>query len=135
MRLAVDAVRAGIENDLGSGSQVDVCVIGRGGVFYRRAVAREEELTWKTTSDGRNDADDAPDGGTLGGAGDGVNGEIPRMSSSRKNVAGGRDDIGVNGFGNVPFTIQSKRVVCGGRSDHHAKRERDRWLDEVLYAE
>jgi 20S proteasome alpha/beta subunit len=33
MRLAVDAVRTGIENDLGSGSQVDVCVIGQGGVM------------------------------------------------------------------------------------------------------
>ena len=94
-------------------------------------MAREEELTWKTKLDGRNDSDDAPDGVTLCGAGDGADGDIPRMSSSRKNDAGGENDIGVNGFGNVPFAIQSKRVVC----DHHAKRERDRWLDEVMYAE
>ncbi|KAL3779592.1 hypothetical protein ACHAW5_005425 [Stephanodiscus triporus] len=119
----------------GTSADVDVCVIGRGGVFYRRAVAREEELTWKTKLDGWNDSDDAPDCGTLGGAGDGADGGIPRMSSSRKNDAGGGNDIGVNGFGNVPFAIQSKRVVCGGGSDHHAKRERDRWLDEVMYAE
>ncbi len=125
IRLAVDAVRAGIDNDLGSGSQVDVCVIGRRGVFYRRAVAMEEELRWTTTSDGN-------DYGRMAsvGSGDGADGAIPRILSSES--AGGGRDIGVNGFGNVPFAIQSKRVVCGGRYDLDAERERNRWLDEVL---
>ena len=50
IQLAVEAVRAGIENDLGSGSQVDVCVIRQDGAFYQRAVVREQELRWATTS-------------------------------------------------------------------------------------
>jgi 20S proteasome subunit beta 2 len=126
VRLAVDAVRAGIDNDLGSGSQVDVCVIGQGGTYYRRAVAREEELRWTTTSGG--DHDDAAADVTFGGAGDGIDGDKSRISKRGKG-------IGVNGFGNVPFAIRSRRVVRGGRSDLDAERERRRWLDEVLSLE
>ena len=134
VRLAVDAVRAGIDNDLGSGSQVDVCVIGRGGTYYRRAVAREEELRWTTTTttsggDRYDDDGSAADNKTaFGGAGDGMDGEKSRTSKKWKG-------IGVNGFGNVPFAIRSRRVVRGGRSDLDAERERRRWLDEVLSLE
>jgi len=105
IRLAVDAVRAGVDNDLGSGSQVDVCVIRREGVLYRRAVVREEELEWI-----------GEDGGECL--------ETPAMPVEELAASG------VNGFGNVPFAIQSKKVVSGGQL--HAEEERRRWLTGVL---
>lgn len=82
--LAVEAVKAGIENDLGSGSQVDVCVISREGVLYRRAVLEEESLPWTSTQ------------------------ETSQPVTSRGGGAG------VNGFGNVKFAIKSKRVISEG---------------------
>ncbi|KAL9188179.1 hypothetical protein ACHAXT_006557 [Thalassiosira profunda] len=105
MRLAVDAVRAGVDNDLGSGSQVDVCVIGEEGVLYRRAIVREEELEWVSVRNKGGEPSERPV-------------EEAEMSA------------GVNGFGNVPFAIQSKRVVCSGQAD--VARERRKWLDGVL---
>jgi len=128
VRLAIDAVRAGIDNDLGSGSQVDVCIIGRGGTFYRRAKAREEELRW-TRVDGKRNADDVDDdGGSMAFEG-AEDPNIPQISSLGNTVAGRR--IGVNGLGNVPFAVQSRKVVCGGRSDAERKSSRS-WLDDVL---
>lgn len=50
IQLAVDAVRAGIVNDLGSGSQVDVCVIDKSGCRYTRAVLPEESLPFHPRS-------------------------------------------------------------------------------------
>lgn len=99
IKLAIDAVRAGIENDLGSGSQIDVCVIRREGAFFQRAIVREQELTWKTTSL----RDDDEIGERLGTK------EVDRKVKNQI-------DAGVNGFGNVPFAIRSKRIVCGGYS-------------------
>ena len=86
IRLAVEAVKAGIDNDLGSGSQVDVCVISREGVLYRRAVSEEESLPWTSAQ-----ATSQPVTSKGGGA-------------------------GVNGFGNVKFAIKSRRVVSEGFS-------------------
>lgn len=107
IRLAVDAVRAGIDNDLGSGSQVDVCVVGREGVVYRRGVVREEELEWLSDDEGVT---------------------TPNEDGEKTN----RDFLtsGVNGFGNVPFAIQSRRVIFSG--ENGADRERRKWLDGVV---
>jgi 20S proteasome subunit beta 2 len=115
IRLAVDAARAGIDNDLGSGSQVDVCVIGPGGAFYRRAVAREEELQW-----------------ILNNVNDNVNG-APSSWNTAREEGQGRSSSGVNGFGNIPFAIQSKKVVIGGRSS--SSKQGRSWLDEVMLAQ
>mmetsp|Transcript_8867 Transcript_8867/g.17643 ORF Transcript_8867/g.17643 Transcript_8867/m.17643 type:complete len:476 (-) Transcript_8867:819-2246(-) len=109
IRLAVDAVKAGIDNDLGSGSQVDVCVISADGVMYRRAIVKEEELEWIDDNDSWYDAARKEK-------------EIDRSVAS-----------GVNGFGNLPFSIQSKKIVVGGRIE--AEREQRDWLDRVLRAE
>ena len=109
IRLAVDAVKAGIDNDLGSGSQVDVCVISSEGVLYRRAIVKEEELEWINENDCWYDS-------------------LRNVKESDHLVASG-----VNGFGNLPFSVQSKKIVVGGRID--AERERRRWLDGVLRAE
>ena len=109
IRLAVDAVKAGIDNDLGSGSQVDVCVISADGVMYRRAIVKEEELEWIDDNDSWYDA-------------------------ARKEKEIDRSIVsGVNGFGNLPFSIQSKKIVVGGRIE--AEREQREWLDGVLRGE
>lgn len=111
IRLAVDAVKAGIDNDLGSGSQVDVCVISAEGVMYRRAIVKEEELEWINDNDSWYD-------------------------SSRKGKESGHLDVaisGVNGFGNQAFSIQSKKMVVDGRIA--AERKRREWLNEVLRSE
>ena len=103
IRLAVDAVRAGVENDLGSGSQVDVCIIAKEGVLYRRAVVKEEVLE---RIDNRN-----------------VWNFVQKI---------GRYDNGggVNGFGNIPFAVQSEKVVIDrGVLAEEARRQ---WLDRVL---
>ena len=92
IRLAVEAVKAGIENDLGSGSQVDVCVISREGVLYRRAVLEEESLPWKSA----------------------------RETSQPVTSKGGGN--GVNGFGNVKFAIKSKRVISEGFSIYEKRK-------------
>lgn len=111
IRLAVDAVKAGIDNDLGSGSQVDVCVISAEGVMYRRAIVKEEELEWINDNDSWYD-------------------------SSRKGKENVHLDVatsGVNGFGNQAFSIQSKKMVVDGRMA--AERKRREWLNGVLRSE
>ena len=120
IQLAVDAVRAGIDNDLGSGSQVDVCVISREGVFYRRAVVREEELEWVVLSPTNDDEVSSKN-------------DEQTLSQSIMRDQKSESSSGVNGFGNVPFAIQSKKLVSGGQSD--VERDRRRWLDEVLGGE
>lgn len=109
IRLAVDAVKAGIDNDLGSGSQVDVCVISADGVMYRRAIVKEEELEWINDNDSWYD-------------------DARKEKDNDQLVASG-----VNGFGNLPFSFQSKKIVVGGRIE--AEREQREWLNGVLRAE
>ena len=103
MRLAVDAVTAGVKNDLGSGSRVDVCIIAKEGVLYRRAVVKEEVLEWMVRQEDLIDVTAE---------------KRPRGSS------------GVNGFGNVPFAIQSEKVVISG--EVLAEKARRRWMDKII---
>lgn len=112
IQLAIDAVRAGIENDLGSGSQIDVCVIRREGAFCQRALVREQELTWTTSvHDGRQHDNKR------------------RVSSGKRDDRALKlqNDAGANGFGNVQFAIRSKRIVCGGRPSDSGKKTRNGW--------
>ena len=107
IQLAVDAVKAGIDNDLGSGSQVDVCVISSEGVLYRRAVVSEEEIEWISIHyDYESKGDDSDD----------------RQSQIQS---------GVVGFGNVPFSITSKKLVSGGEMGE-VESERRRFMDNIL---
>jgi len=87
--LVRDAVLAGIRNDLGSGSQVDLCVIGAdGSADYQRGVVPEEEL--------------AP---------------LPKLvPTEQEEDDAERSMEGVNGFGNLAFRIQSKRVLVARQS-------------------
>jgi 20S proteasome subunit beta 2 len=90
--LCIQAIRAGIENDLGSGSQVDICVVdAKSGCVMTRGVYAEERL--------------------------------PSMDERLENTG---DTGGVNGFGKVPFVLQSPRVVQPSDVELQ-KRERERW--------
>lgn len=94
--LVRDAVGAGIAHDLGSGSQVDLCIIGPGGTTYRRAVVPEEELPRgaKREEGVVMTADE--------GVGEGESGDEDVIMN------------GVNGFGSLPYFVKSKRVLMEG---------------------
>lgn len=74
----------GIENDLGSGSQVDICVLrpAEGAVEYTRAVVPEQQLI----------------------ANEDAQGDESTLEEQTSN--------GVNDFGNVPFAVNSRRAVA-----------------------
>ena len=83
-KLVQRAVLSGIRNDLGSGSQVDLCVISPTGLSqHSRCVVPEEVLESLSFSDDFEDAEE---------------GELPPPPLT-----------GVNGFGNTPFAIESTR--------------------------
>jgi len=85
--LVRDAIAAGIANDLGSGSQIDMCILGPQGTNYTRAVVPEE-------SDGSEDK---------------ASQQIPdELQVIDDESFGGH---GVNGFGNTPYTVKSRRVL------------------------
>ena len=99
--LVLKAVSAGIRHDLGSGSQVDICILRKGSSDYRRCALPEESLP---------------------------NHNINEQLNARKD-----DDnliIGVNGFGNIPYTIRSKRVLSASLQ---TQREETLavWKDEI----
>ena len=91
VELVRDAVGSGISNDLGSGSQVDLCVIGPGGVTYRRAVVPEEGLP---VTEGDRASDSLLRERNAAG-------DARRNSSVR----------GVNGFGSLGYHVKSRRIV------------------------
>ena len=108
-QLVMDAIVAGIRNDLGSGSQVDLCVLNPDGTSeYTRCVVAEETLLQEQRSDEKQkeqqDDDDDDDAGT--------------------------NNLGVNGFGNLAFAVKSKRVLRV--SDTERKRLHDQKWEELL---
>ena len=87
IQLVTDAIQSGIRNDLGSGSQVDVCILYPDGTCdYRRAHVPEEELVVKQSS-------------------------LLTEESSNEGIGGG----GVNGFGNMAFAIQRQRTIASSK--------------------
>jgi 20S proteasome subunit beta 2 len=115
IQLVTRAIRAGIQNDLGSGSHVDLCIIRPDGTSnYTRHVIAEDELpaivpssvSSLSTMASRNDD-------TL-------------SSGNATSVASG----GVNGFGNLPFAIRSRHVRRASHS--HAEENRQSQWNHVL---
>ena len=108
--LPKDAVSAGITNDMGSGSQIDLCVISPTEVRYERAVVREESLP---TSHGERASD-----------------ELLRL---RNAAAESEEEVvldGVCGFGSLPFMVNSKRTVL---QDNPIKsKRRPTWIDKLV---
>jgi 20S proteasome subunit beta 2 len=96
--LVKSAVVAGIQNDLGSGSQVDLCVLGPLGVVeYTRAVVPEQQLD--------DDTDNEEDGNDF-------------VTFEEK------ESSGDNGFGNLPFAVNSHRMVA---SQHEESMRLETW--------
>lgn len=84
IELVQSAIVAGIQNDLGSGSQVDLCVIAPDGYSrMQRCVVPPQVL---------QDPED----------------EDPTVDIAPPSNP---DTVGTNGFGNTPFGINSKRVI------------------------
>ena len=103
IQLIQDAILSGIQNDLGSGSQVDICIIDPNGIsHYRRGMVPEETLPPMSS---------VPHVQDQNGTTDHHPHQVPQDQD--------RDDqgrnietapvTGVNGFGNLPFTIVSRR--------------------------
>lgn len=87
--LVQSAIIAGIQNDLGSGSQVDICIILPDGTSQMtRCVVPSRVLKELDYSS----ADDEP-----------------RLSAE--------DSAGTNGFGNTPFGIKSKRTIVSAKQE------------------
>jgi 20S proteasome alpha/beta subunit len=96
VQLVQDAISAGIDNDLGSGSQVDLCIMTAGTaaddgddgvrIDYRRGIVPEEVLV-----------------------------PVPKREDKTQEQTFDQKRLsmpGVNGFGNLPFGIQSRRVLA-----------------------
>ena len=119
------AILSGIRNDLGSGSQVDLCVIDpNGNCKQTRAVIPEEELL--------------PDGSTTTDPSQRTNRLLELLA--RENVEDDNDaprqnaitnaNSGVNGFGNQPFAIENTKQRMVSVEMDRAK-QKETW-DRVL---
>jgi hypothetical protein len=111
--LAVTAVAAGIRHDLGSGSQVDVCVLRphrQPAVFSRAVVPAETlpELPLPLLSAAAAALARSNEDADASGA------AIIDTSNKNNNVVVPRG--GVNGFGNVDFVVRSRKQLCWGQS-------------------
>lgn len=105
IELVKDAVAAGISNDLGSGSQIDLCVIKRESVEYKRAVVLEEVLPSQDES---------------------IQQKLHTLAEQ-----GEEGDVkGVNGFGSLPYKVKSSKVVL--RDEKQVYNERGMWIREKL---
>jgi 20S proteasome subunit beta 2 len=107
INLVKSAIVAGISNDLGSGSQIDLCIIGRDSARYHRAFVTEEELP-ETELDKAN-AD---------------------KLHSRHRLGEEDQRSGVGGFGSLPFSIKSTRLIM--QSDEASDQTRRKWLKKTL---
>jgi 20S proteasome subunit beta 2 len=112
--LVVAAIESGIANDMGSGSQVDVCILGPGQrVRYRRAVVPEQVLDPR--------------------AGDA---ELDALLHRRHTILQDKTDDekvvvhGVNGFGSLPYAVTSRRVLK--KPEHEQTKNDCAWIDKIL---
>lgn len=108
IELVKDAVRAGIENDLGSGSQIDLCVIDKTGVKYIKGARLEEILPPLESEEDTN--------------------RKLFLDHTSEEVFGSVD--GVNGFGSLPYRIKSRTKLI---EDQDRIEERGKkWLRSIL---
>ncbi len=118
IELVIDAVKAGINNDLGSGSQVDLCIIDNRGVRYKRGVVIEERLVESKVD--REEMRKLLSKHTLESAT-----HDSTSSSSTMPVIDG-----VNGFGALPYRIKSRVVTI--RDEAEIEKENDDWLRTII---
>ena len=116
------AILSGIRNDLGSGSQVDLCVIYPDGKCQQtRAVIPEEELL----PDGSDTTTSGPSNHLLELLGNQENDGNEEYANSSTTA-----NSGVNGFGNQPFAIENtKQRMVSVEVDR--EKQKEKW-DRVL---
>jgi len=110
VKLVKNAVLAGINNDLGSGSQVDMVIITPTRVKYERAIVTEEKLVFSSDDEY-------------------IENELYRrhaISSDAKTVGG------VNGFGSLPYQIKSGQVAL--LDEEIAAERKQTWLNNIFSA-
>ena len=109
IQIVQEAIQSGIENDMGSGSQVDLCIITTTEqddqrpvellVNHTRAAVPEPQLSQV---------------------------EMKQLvGESGSSTKSGASTPGVNGFGSVPFSVRSKRLVI--KSLAASLTEPDEW--------
>jgi 20S proteasome subunit beta 2 len=104
IQLVVKAVKAGIDHDLGSGSQVDLCIITQDGIAnYTRSYLPEETL----------DDEEA----VL------LTADIATTTTSETS------SNGINGFGNIPYVVRSKRVIQNSSQRCKDEVTRELWKE------
>lgn len=105
--LVKEAVLAGIRNDLGSGSQVDICIIERNRVTYTRGVVSEQTIV-------------ISDEEAL----------IGEDAHKRHIKSDGAQIAGVNGFGALPYEIKSRKTLV--TSEVSKALDQRKWIEHVL---
>lgn len=120
------AILSGVRNDLGSGSQVDLCVIDPDGKCQQtRAVIPEEELLpdGETTSDSSGTATSNRTNRLLELLGRGDE-DKDGNEGNRKDTSEKTNNSGVNGFGNQPFAIENtKQRMVSVETDRAKQKE------------
>lgn len=108
--LAVQAVQAGIDNDLGSGSYVDVCIIpSYGPARLLTQYAPEETLPNLPDTVSSNDSTN----------------QRTMVASTDSRATTIVPQGGVNGFGNFPHIVASRRI--GYEANRKAMDAKERW--------
>jgi len=111
IKLVQRAVLSGIRNDLGSGSQVDLCIIDPDGVCRQtRGVIPEEELLLNGESHSDSSIKDPSN-------------HTNRPDGESREKRDDREIAGVNGFGNQPFVIKSMKQRMISVEEDQAKQE------------
>lgn len=131
IELVQRAILSGIRNDLGSGSQVDLCIIDPDGVCRQiRAVVPEEELEPDGRMNGSPRSSDSEDPSNRtnlvskqlkrGDKNEDKNARKKgRVATDSKNT-----NFGVNGFGNLPFVIENtKQRMVSVETDQAKQKE------------
>jgi len=137
IELVQRAILSGIRNDLGSGSQVDLCVIDPDGVCIQtRAVILEEELLPDGSSK-MNSAGSSSSSTATNDPSNRTNRLLELLSQGDENEdEKSQDDnskdtnSGVNGFGNQPFAIENTKQRMVSIEMHQAE-QKEIW-DRVL---
>lgn len=103
--LIKDCVLSGIENDLGSGSMVDICIVNKHWSEYKRGVVEEEKLK--------------------------VYGEkVKNINKVYRIEEGGRLN-GVNGFGTMCLELKKCGTVVG--NEEEKEKFREDWLNYFFF--
>lgn len=107
LTLVKEAVLAGIRNDLGSGSQVDICVIEKHQVTYTRGAVSEDTLLLSDTE------------------------RLIDEDVHKRHIKVDCAEIGgVNGFGALPYEIKSRKTLM--TSEVSKALHQRKWIEYVL---